>query len=462
MNSLQREFNSIQELQIRGLDFGLVPNQKPDFGKNESSIFFYRKGTHDLSDVGHDLRVGEYFEILCDLALEISKIHKNGYVHRDIKPGNVMINQMINGKKFAGIVDFGMALKMNRKQNEEGVVGGTQHFRHPSQLEANERARPGQDWFSYSITALYLLRGGVDSMQAEINRSINGVNLNFENLPAGPIMKFSSLLQEMVRVSTSAKFTLEELEECANKLVNSASKINKKSFNHIKNRNKLISESTTSIVKHDVLLIIDETNSLSKDIDNIKDTIYEVIQEFNGRMDLRIDLWTVRDYARKNAANSNHETVRNVGYRLTAKTLAHAIDEIAADAVQHDEAEAYEMGFEWALGNMGINRPSKWKTRYSSTNTVILAGDAYAHGWLRKNWWAIFYGDCKINPSDEKKKKLFQERHPNSLSNNDNERTELEKEEPKKKRKLINLVRKKKKFLMGWVECKCVLICERS
>ena len=102
------------------------------------------------------------------------------------------------------------------------------------------------------------------------------------------------------------------------------------------------------------------------------------------------------------------------------------------------------------------------ETRYSSTNTVILAGDAYAHGWLRKNWWAIFYGDCKINPSDEKKKKLFQERHPNSLSNNDNERTELEKEEPKKKRKLINLVRKKKKFLMGWVECKCVLICERS
>ena len=183
------------------IDFGLVPNQKPDFGKNESSIFFfYRKGTHDLSDVGHDLRVGEYFEILCDLALEISKIHKNGYVHRDIKPGNVMINQMINGKKFAGIVDFGMALKMNRKQNEEGVVGGTQHFRHPSQLEANERARPGQDWFSYSITALYLLRGGVDSMQAEINRSINGVNLNFENLPAGPIMKFSSLLQEMVRM----------------------------------------------------------------------------------------------------------------------------------------------------------------------------------------------------------------------------------------------------------------------
>ena len=80
----------------------------------------------------------------------------------------------------------------------------------------------------------------------------------------------------------------------------------------------MISESTTSIVKHDVLLIIDETNSLSKDIDNIKDTIYEVIQEFNGRMDLRIDLWTVRDYARKNA-NSNHETVRNVGYRLTAK-----------------------------------------------------------------------------------------------------------------------------------------------
>ena len=119
MNSLEREFKAITELQSRGLDFGLVPNQSSDFSMNERSIRFYRKGTHDLSDVGHDLLIGEFFEILVNLAIQISEIHNNGYVHRDIKPGNIMISQKSSGKAFAGIVDFGMTLKINRKQDEE-------------------------------------------------------------------------------------------------------------------------------------------------------------------------------------------------------------------------------------------------------------------------------------------------------------------------------------------------------
>ena len=235
-------------------------------------------------------------------------------------------------------------------------------------------------------------------MQAEIDSSSNGITVNYSNYVANtPIENFANHLQKMIQISTSASCSLDELEACATNLTLSASALTKKSFGEIKNRGSPIPVSGSVVTKHDVLLIIDETNSLSKDIETIKDTIYEVIQEFDGRMDLRVDLWTVRDYARKNAQSSDHETVRNVGYRLTARTLAHAIDEIAADAVQHDEAEAYEMAFEEAVGNASpsIRRRSKWFARKSSTRSVVLAGDAYAHGWLRRPWWFHWLGDIK-------------------------------------------------------------------
>lgn len=438
MNSLEREFKAITELQSRGLDFGLVPNQSSDFSMNERSIRFYRKGTHDLSDVGHDLLIGEFFEILVNLAIQISEIHNNGYVHRDIKPGNIMISQKSSGKAFAGIVDFGMTLKINRKQDEEGVAGGTPHFSHNSQFKKSERASPGQDWYGFSLTALFLLRGSVTSMQAEIDSSPNGVTVNLANFVANTQLEnFTNYLQQMVKISTSASSNLSELEHCAKNLVLSASIITKKSYGQVKSRTNSIPVSGSVVTKHDVLLIIDETNSLSKDIDKIKDTIYEVVQEFDGRMDLRIDLWTVRDYARKGAVQGQHETVRKVGYRLTARTLAHAIDEIAADATQHDEAEAYEMGFEWATGNnsRSVRRPSFWMTRENSTRTVILAGDAYAHGWLRKNWWAEFYRDCNGDELLNNKKLTFMNRHPNGLGQNDSERQELERRRTEEKNK---------------------------
>ena len=137
MKSLEREFKVITELQNRGSDFGLLPGQSDNFEVAERSIKFKRKGTHDLSDLGHDLTIGEFIDIIANLATEIAEIHSNGHVHRDIKPGNIMVTQAKNGaKKYAGIVDFGLALKINRTQTDPGVAGGTRPFFHPSQMKA--------------------------------------------------------------------------------------------------------------------------------------------------------------------------------------------------------------------------------------------------------------------------------------------------------------------------------------
>ena len=117
----------------------------------------------------------------------------------------------------------------------------------------------------------------------------------------------------------------------------------------------------SNLVRHDILLIVDETNSLASQMDKIKQTLDDVVAEFDGAMDLRVDLWAVRDYSRADTGATAEDTVRKVAHCLTPRAMAFAIDEIAADAPQHDEAEAYEMAFEEALGYEHIiDRPSLW------------------------------------------------------------------------------------------------------
>lgn len=444
IRSLEREFNALTDLKNRGVDFGLLPGQSNDFNVNEKSILFKRKGTHDLSDLGHDLTVAEFFSIVANLSQNIDEIHRNGYVHRDIKPGNIMVSQDAKGrKKYAGLVDFGMALRINRIQNEDGTAGGTRPFYHRSQLDKDERATPGQDWFGLALTCLYFMRPSIESMEAEINSSLNGVVIDFNQI-AGISQKTVSLddlhqivnsnffqhLTSLIVSATSTNSNLIDLTNVGKGLAEAAQPfLDLNSPRTIINKDKPLPMSGQGVIKHDLLLIIDETNSLASEIDRIKSTIEDTVSEFDGTMDLRVDLWTVRDYARRDVSSSiKHQTVRKVGYRLTARTMAHAIDEIAADAVQHDEAEAYEMAFEEALGNKSqkVKRPSRWIPRKNTTRSVVLAGDAYAHGWLRRNWWAGFYGECKTNDKYKQLKTNFQTRHPSALANNNAEKAELE------------------------------------
>jgi hypothetical protein len=441
MKSLEREFQVITELQNRGLDFGLLSGQNNNFEVAERSIKFKRKGTHDLSDLGHDLTIGEFFDIIANLAIEITKIHSNGYVHRDIKPGNIMVTQGKNGaKKFAGIVDFGLALKIQRRQNEPGSAGGTRPFFHPSQFQIKERAHLGQDWFSVALTSLYFMRASVDSLEAEINSSANGILIDLNQIANdgqqtihlgddfNSSKNFFQCLADLIQRATSASCDIEEIAVLGKSLSKAAkSYVTSKANNNITNKDKPLPITGNKIAKHDVLLIIDETNSLSSEIDRIKSTIEEVVQEFDGTMDLRVDLWTVRDYARKGANQKGHQTVRKVGYRLTARTMAHAIGEIAADAVQHDEAEAYEMAFEEAAKHpqKKVNGGHLWLPRDNTIRTVVLAGDAYAHGWLRKPWWFVWLGLVKKGEAAEvQRRSNFMTNHPGALNqsalNNEN------------------------------------------
>ena len=440
LNSIRREFSVIRDLQNRGLDYGLLTKHDSILSDSNNTLRFTRKGTHDLSDVGHDLKIAEFAEIVTNLICEIDAIHQNGYVHRDIKPGNVMVTQNSKGAKtYAGIVDFGMALKINRRQDEDGVAGGTKPFCHHVQFEPLERAHPGLDWYSLALTSLYLMRSDVTSIEAELAANPNGIIVDLNSIfgnnngtistfnpfsmgSTGIIGDFCMELPKLIQSATSTNCTLDGLSEIAAQLVKISREFSRRNdWLRIPNGKRNLPLLGSNLARHDILLIVDETNSLASQMGKIKQTLDDVVAEFDGAMDLRIDLWAVRDYSRPEASSPSNDTVRKVAYRLTPRAMAFAIDEIAADAPQHDEAEAYEMAFEEALG-YGNHRPSLWHPREYTTRTVILAGDAYAHGWLRKNWWATWHGEAKGEGIENTRKNAFGKLHPGVFENNMEER----------------------------------------
>jgi len=95
--------------------------------------------------------------IVRDVAGGLACIHSKGYVHRDVKPGNVLVRPDDHVK----LIDFGLAQKFGwAKRTRSGHVMGTAKYMPPELIEGSE-VRPFTDVYSLGITAYELLTGAV-------------------------------------------------------------------------------------------------------------------------------------------------------------------------------------------------------------------------------------------------------------------------------------------------------------
>lgn len=105
-------------------------------------------------------------EIVARLADALHYAHRQGVVHRDVKPANVMFDPPSGELK---ITDFGIARLTDTGRTRTGIVLGTPSFMSPEQLQG--RAVTGRsDLFSLAVTLFQLLTGQLpfraDSMPA--------------------------------------------------------------------------------------------------------------------------------------------------------------------------------------------------------------------------------------------------------------------------------------------------------
>lgn len=133
-----------------------------DCGQSENSCFISMEFVEgkDLDTIIREkgpMPISDIMIIAKKLFTALARSHKNGVIHRDIKPGNIMITYENEIK----VVDFGIAvLRDDSKKEVRDLILGTPAYMSPEQIK-NFTADHLSDIYSAGVTLFYLVTGVV-------------------------------------------------------------------------------------------------------------------------------------------------------------------------------------------------------------------------------------------------------------------------------------------------------------
>jgi serine/threonine-protein kinase len=162
LNLFLREARVLSQLRhpciVRFRDFGMA--------RGQVYILMDYVETVDLPDLLRQKteaeRVGLATGVICQVLAGLHYAHGLGFVHRDVKPGNVLTRRE-GGGLHALLADFGLAKNYENAglsgMTREGQALGTLAFMAPEQLVNARDARPAADVYSAAATLYHLLSG---------------------------------------------------------------------------------------------------------------------------------------------------------------------------------------------------------------------------------------------------------------------------------------------------------------
>src|SRR5262249_39982666 len=100
--------------------------------------------------------------VVCQALVGLSHAHAAGFVHRDVKPSNLLLADR-DGKRVVKVADFGLARAFEASRLSgltlTGEVGGTPAFMPPEQVTHYRQVKPAADPYAPAATLYYLLTG---------------------------------------------------------------------------------------------------------------------------------------------------------------------------------------------------------------------------------------------------------------------------------------------------------------
>ena len=125
------------------------------------------------------LPLGTVVQIASDIAGALEHAHGHGVLHRDIKPGNILLDAASGHAK---LTDFGLARLSDLQRSRTGVLAGTPAYMSPEQL-AEGSQDPRSDLYSLGVVLFELLAGRLPHEGGSLGALLRAVSLT----PAPPL-----------------------------------------------------------------------------------------------------------------------------------------------------------------------------------------------------------------------------------------------------------------------------------
>jgi serine/threonine protein kinase len=129
------------------------------YGPHDGAYFFameFIDGVtldHMMAAHGSPLPLETVTSILRAVASGLGAVHAKKLVHRDVKPGNIVVE---NGTGRPVLVDFGLAANVRPTDGRTSFVGGTPYYMAPEQIKAGEdnAIPPGPEADQYALACM--------------------------------------------------------------------------------------------------------------------------------------------------------------------------------------------------------------------------------------------------------------------------------------------------------------------
>ncbi len=145
---------------VRTLDFGVLEDGREFIAMElvEGRSLADLLEQHGPLSWRHVVRIGS------EVADALAHAHRSGFVHRDVKPSNVMIQEGDLERGRVRLLDLGIARRIDGPRGEtltaHGVALGTPRYAAPEQLRG-ERVTPASDLYALGATLYRALTGRV-------------------------------------------------------------------------------------------------------------------------------------------------------------------------------------------------------------------------------------------------------------------------------------------------------------